>query len=131
MKILCTRRQARLVGGQLITSGSVGIEVDFEFSEDWQGTAKIAVFSGSGVTKDVILGEDRCIIPHECLEKHGGHLVVGVYGYRLEDDVKTIVIPTVYANIGKISPSRLLKSPRAFAEMLIAENLTAKTVIHQ
>lgn len=80
-----------------ITTGMVGKQVSFDFSAEWDGLVKTAVFEGSGVTKDVTLSGDTAVIPHECLTAPGGMLRVGVFGTD-----GTIQTPTVYTDIGQI-----------------------------
>lgn len=83
--------------GELITTGDVGKEVRFDFSDDWSGYAKTVVFEGSGVAKDVFLTSDRCAIPPECIVIPGGVLRCGVYGVRGD-----LVTTTAYCEIGRI-----------------------------
>lgn len=83
--------------GDYITSGEVGKEVEFDFSDDWIGYAKTAVFEGSGVVKDRLLTSDRCVIPAECIVIPGSVLRCGIYGVRGD-----LVTPTIYCEMGKI-----------------------------
>lgn len=83
--------------GEYITSGEVGKEVEFDFSDDWIGYAKTAVFEGSGVVKDRLLTSDRCVIPAECIVIPGSVLRCGIYGVRGD-----LVTPTIYCEMGKI-----------------------------
>ncbi len=82
---------------EYITTGQVGQEIIFEFSEAWDGFSKTAVFKGSGVKKDALLVSDRCEIPHECLTVPGDVLMVGVYGVKGDK-----VTPTIYCIIDRI-----------------------------
>lgn len=95
---ICTRK-AFVVETQLLTSGSVGIEVEFSFSDAWDDLNKVAVFRGSGANIDMVLTGDSCTVPPEVLAQPGGHLMIGVYG---TNGAGTIVIPTVWANAGPI-----------------------------
>lgn len=92
LSALCSKTNA-----DRITTGLVGQEVHFDFSEHWAGMVKTAVFEGSGITKDQMLESDRCTIPPECLKVPGGMLTVGIYGVG-EDEIR----PTVYCEIGRI-----------------------------
>lgn len=98
IKIRINTRNATLVEKETITSGSVGIAVHFEFSDDWEGLAKTAVFSDGTITKDVVLTTNECFIPPECLTTEGRSLRIGIYGTNDEN----IVIPTIYCWIGQI-----------------------------
>ena len=83
-----------------VTSGSVNAyEVRFEFSEDWDGLTRTAVFKGGGETRSVLLGEDgRCVIPWEVLQAPMTPLEAGVRGARGGE----IVLPTGWACLGMI-----------------------------
>ena len=83
-----------------ITSGSVNVySARFEFSPDWEGLTRTAVFSAGGEPVSVLLDETgQCVIPWEALTKSGVRLRAGVYGTRDGDTV----LPTVWADCGVI-----------------------------
>lgn len=87
---------------EVLTSGSANIcHVRFEFSEDWAGLTRTAVFKGSGETRSVLLTENNeCVIPWETMKKPMGLLEAGVCGTRDTD----IILTTVLANLGMILP---------------------------
>jgi len=87
-------RDAIYVSDDLITSGSVGIPVTFNLSEEFDGLSAIAVFEGSGVRIDVALMGNTCVVPHEVVATAGGYLRIGIYA---SNSAGTIVIPTVWA----------------------------------
>ena len=91
------KASCRKSSGERITTGMVGKTVSFDFSAEWDGLVKTAVFECSGVKKDVTLSGDTAVIPHECLTAPGGMLRVGVFGTD-----GTIQTPTVYTDIGQI-----------------------------
>lgn len=94
------KRYATCSSDDRLTTGSVGVEVVFHFSDDWAAApARIAVFRGSGVSVDVALLEDSCTVPPEVLTQPGSTLSIGVYG---TDGAGKVVIPTVYAEAGRI-----------------------------
>ena len=107
-----------------ITAGSVGLQVRFRFSEDWEGLTRTAVFRGSGASLDAALLTDSCQVPHEVLAQAGGHLKIGVFG---TGDQGQRVTPTVWADAGEIregaSPAEQEETPAA--ESLIQQLLTA------
>lgn len=74
-------------------SGSVGIyRASFEFSPDWNGLVKTAVFRSREATREQLLdGDDSCIVPWEPLQEPGW-LEVGVYGVS-----GTTRLPTYWA----------------------------------
>lgn len=96
------KTQLALRQREQLTSGSVNVcPVRFEFSSDWDGLARTAVFRGSGAAISVLLDETgECGIPWEVLRVPGYHLEAGVYGTRGE----AVVLPTVWADLGKILP---------------------------
>lgn len=83
-----------------LTSGSVNIyRVRFEFSGDWEGMAKTAVFKAGNKVVSVLLPESgEVIIPWEVLASQGRELFTGVYGTIGGD----VVLPTVWASLGTI-----------------------------
>ena len=99
IKFFANQRSASCVTDDKITTGSVGIEVRFVFSEEWNGLYKTAVFRGSDTAVDVLITGDACAVPPEVLTTPGGDLTIGVYG---TDGTGALVIPTVYADAGRI-----------------------------
>lgn len=100
IQISADRQRARCVRSaeERITTGLTGKAVTFRFGAGWENvTARTAVFEGSGVTKDCLIGNGEAVIPHECLTVPGGVLRCGVYG--VEGDRQT---PTIYAELGQI-----------------------------
>ena len=85
---------------ELLTSGSVNAyQVLFEFSPDWDGLERTAVFRSSKKSVSVLLGADgECKIPWEVLSFHGQRIYAGVCGTRGGD----LVLPTVWADLGTV-----------------------------
>jgi len=82
-----------------VTSGSVNVyPVRFEFSADWDGLEKTAVFQAGCVEKAVPLTGGTCSVPAQVLTEPGRFLMAGLYG-RLG---ATTALPTVWANLGLI-----------------------------
>lgn len=83
-----------------VTSGSVNVYlVQFEFSEDWDGLSRTAVFQADGEPVSMLLDESStCSIPWEVLAKPGVRLRAGVYGTKGTE----IVLPTIWADLGEI-----------------------------
>lgn len=99
LKLKVNLRHATLESSELITSGSVGMKIQFEFSSEWDGLSRTAIFSNGVKAKCSILSDDNiCLIPPECLEIPGRKLIVGIYGTNGDD----IVIPTVFRPLGRI-----------------------------
>lgn len=82
-----------------VTSGSVNIyTARFDFSSDWQGMTRKAVFKAGAVSRAVLLDESgECVIPWEVLTSHGQMLMAGVFGTLDE-----IALPTTWALLGNI-----------------------------
>lgn len=100
MKVLFNIRDGFLVEQETVTQGSVGIPITFEFSEEWNGLAKEAVFQAGAVSIAVpLLESNETVIPWEVCENAHEFLQVGVKGVN---DTATVVIPTVWCDIGLV-----------------------------
>ena len=100
IKIEVTGNIARVIERPAkITSGTVGLPVEFTFDSQWDDLTKMAVFRAGNIIKDVVNPGDGTTVPWEVLEKPGQWLSVCVYGSN-EDG--TIVIPTIWANVRPI-----------------------------
>lgn len=67
------------------------LEAQFNFkTDDWQGVTKTAVFENAKtkVIKDVILVNDKCLVPWEVLEGNSS-IKVSVYGVSLSEKITT------------------------------------------
>lgn len=86
---------------EAVTSGSVNAyEARFDFSQEWDGLEKTAVFRAGERSVSIRLDEDRaCVIPWEVLRRPGVRLHAGVYGTRNGGET---VLPTVWAELGAI-----------------------------
>ena len=72
-----------------IQNAATPYPVEFAFSKDWDGFAKTAFFEAGGVSMAVVLSEDKCDIPGECLKKGGIPLKIAVYGVKGEERKST------------------------------------------
>ena len=99
-QLYANKTQLTVRAREPLTSGSVNTYIArFEFSPDWEGLTKTAVFKAGNEVRSVLLGADgQCTIPWEVLSSHGRQLTAGVCGTRGTD----MVLPTVYANLGTI-----------------------------
>lgn len=81
------------------TSGSVNVyAARFEFSPDWNGLTRKAVFKAGKESQTVLLDESgQCVIPWEVLTSHGQPLMAGVFGAADET-----ALPTTWAPLGTI-----------------------------
>lgn len=97
------------------TSGSANVyTVQFEFSPDWEGLTRTAVFKAGAASQSVPLGgSNTCTIPWEVLERYHPltQLQAGVYGTRGGEEV----LPTIWASLGTIqegaAPGENVRSP--------------------
>lgn len=82
-----------------VTSGSVNVyRARFEFSDDWEGLTRKAVFQAGGKKVSVLLDESGvCDVPWEVLEKPMVPLEAGVYGTQNDT-----ALPTTWANLGTV-----------------------------
>ena len=85
---------------ETLTSGSINVyQVRFEFSPDWEGLERTAVFRAGTESRSVPLDDSGvCEIPWEVLASQGRRLSAGVYGTQ----GASLVLPTVWADLGAI-----------------------------
>lgn len=84
---------------EVLTSGRVGLQCEFTFSSEWDGLIKTATFEGAESADVAMLTGNVVTVPRECMSSPGAKLRVGVCGMNEAGD---IVIPTVWANAGRI-----------------------------
>lgn len=99
-ELYADKNKLTLLERESVTSGSVNVYLArFEFSEDWEGLKRVAVFQASDKTRNVLLGPGgTCVIPWELLQRPEYQLKAGVYG-ELDGE---IVLPTIWENLGVI-----------------------------
>lgn len=93
------KNKLEVLGREPITSGSVNVYMArFEFSPDWQGLTRKAVFKAGKESRAVLLDESgQCVIPWEVLTSHGQPLMAGVFGTADET-----ALPTTWVSLGTI-----------------------------
>ena len=84
-----------------ITSGTVGLPVEFTFDSQWDGLRKMAAFQAGAKDSLVDNITNETTVPWEVLETPGLRLNIGVYGVN-EDG--TIAISTIWVPVGIIQP---------------------------
>lgn len=94
-----TGTDARVEQAPVITSGTVGVPVQFTFDEGWDGFQKTAVFQAGGICRDVMDVKQSCTVPHEVLVEPYRTLRIGIYGVK-----GGTIFPTVWADAGQIVP---------------------------
>lgn len=103
VQITCSKAAAIAQGRELLTAHmSRIVAISFDFSPEWAGLSKTAVFTDGVTTVDVLDSEwtdgVATHIPHEVLTTAGRRVRVGVYG----TDGENVVLPTVWADLGTV-----------------------------
>lgn len=85
---------------ELMTSGSVNVNtVKFDFSADWEGLTKTAVFRAGEESHSILLDDtSQCEIPWEVLSSAEERVYAGVYGTRGQETV----LPTIWTSLGVV-----------------------------
>ena len=93
------KNRLRVREREALTSGSVNVyTARFEFSPDWEGLKRKAVFKAGKESRTVLLDETgECTVPWEVLGCHGLPLMAGVFGTQ-----DGTVLPTAGAGLGFI-----------------------------
>lgn len=100
IKIEVTGNIAKVIEKPLrITSGTVGLPVEFVFDSHWDNMTKVAVFNTGIVIKNMKIVDNATVVPIEALAVPGLNLSIGVYGVSEDGAVAT---PTVWASVGQI-----------------------------
>lgn len=95
---LCAEKnKLALLEWEPVTSGSVNVyDVRFEFSVDWEGLTKTAVFRAGDKSASVLLdASGQTAVPWEVLTTPGRRLEAGVYGTK----GAKVVLPTIWADL--------------------------------
>lgn len=82
-----------------ITSGTIGLPVEFTFDDQWDYLQKMAVFCAGAIKIPAELNESIAVVPWEVLVHEGYMLSIGVFGAN-EDG--TTAIPTIWTNVSVI-----------------------------
>lgn len=83
-----------MIEEEMLAAGMVGKQVQFVFSEDWDGLRKVAVYKAGDACCTTVDVETVDTIPAEVLACSLQRLQVGIYGIS-EDG--SVVTPTIYA----------------------------------
>lgn len=99
-KLYANKSQLTLREREPLTTGSVNVNtIRFEFSADWEGLTKTAVFRAGEESRSILLdGSGECMVPWEVLVSPHSRMFAGVYGTR----EKEVVLPTIWADLGVI-----------------------------
>lgn len=135
--VAANTRQAIVGQKEWITTGSSGIQVQFLFSDDWEGLSKFAVFRNAEIEESVIPialpSSNLTELPAEnCAAEYVDEKVyVGVYG---TDGIGHIIIPTIWVSLGVLKEGAAYEgmdppqpTPNMWAQILaIAQNAGAE-----
>ena len=131
IKITVTGANARVTEKPVITSGTVGLSVEFTFDESWDGLGKTAVFRAGSRSYPVSCVQSTAIVPWEVMEKSGVGLYVGVFG---ADEEGTVKIPTVWACVDTIAAGAQIPetvpaepTPNVYDQILTAVSKAVET----
>lgn len=90
MKIEIKESFPRLVEDASLVENSTDLyAVEFLFDEKWDGFTKTALFEAGNASIAVVLTDDKCTVPIECLKRGGVQLRVAVYGVKGEEHIST------------------------------------------
>lgn len=113
MKIAINDRHAVLVeDDSLVQNSKKNYQAVFSFDKSWAGFTKTVLFEAGSVSAAVVLTEDRCTIPTECLNLGGVMLQVGIYGVKGEERKATVwcqtsrILPSGGLDLGQTNPSQ-------------------------
>ena len=121
IKVKVAGREATVTNCDPLTTGSIGIDVSFSFSEDWDGLARTAVFQAGDRQVDVFLTASSCAVPAQLLTEAGHQLLIGVYG---TDGIGELILASTYANAGRISiGAELSGNPPAESEPALIDQV--------
>ena len=99
IQLIVTGRKIRATVTEPITTGSVGMPVEVELSNEFDGLVAWLVFDAGYKSADIALTGEPVTVPPQVLRVAGAELKVGVYGAKADG---TIVIPTIWASCGTV-----------------------------
>lgn len=93
----------------ILASSSQILVAIFDFDEHWDGMTKTAIFTRNGVTKNVLLEDDACVVPDDVV-KNGG-FIVSVLGIIDDKILTTTNQCSVMLNMSGYLPGFTNKNP--------------------
>lgn len=103
MKIIVNAHTIEIDKTTIVNVGEYNVQTcQFQFSEEYNGLVKVALFSTCENTYQVNIVNDECFIPSEVLQEES-NITLGVYGYEVNGDelVKRYSPTPVYFAIDK------------------------------
>lgn len=99
IQLIVTGRKARATVTEPLTTGSVGVPVEVELSNEFDGLEAWLVFDAGYKSADIAITGKPVTVPPQVLRVAGAELKVGVYGAKPDG---TVVIPTIWASCGTV-----------------------------
>ena len=115
-------RTLSIVGVDYITSGSIGLEINFIFDDEWTGLTKTATFKAGKQSISMAITSNKCVIPHEVLSDPTKTLLIGVRG----TDGSQLVIPTIWESFEIHSGATLGENTSTPESITLVEQLAAE-----
>lgn len=84
MKLKVNKNEIKIIEKSILNDGEYKVnKCEFEFSKEYDGLIKKAVFSSDYKYYKMVVENDECDIPIEVLKK--GKIKIGVYAYKIEN----------------------------------------------
>lgn len=90
MQVIVDKHTVTIIKNEIVNEGEYNVQsCNFQFSSDYDGLPKIAIFKTGTVTKQIMLSGNTCITPEEVLQTTG-IVGLGVYAYQTDGDNLTL-----------------------------------------
>lgn len=90
MQVIVDKHTVTINKNEIVNEGEYNVQAcNFQFSSEYDGLPKIAIFKTDTVTKQILLSGDSCITPSEVLESTG---IVGLGVYAYENDGDNLIL---------------------------------------
>ena len=99
-KVYCNGTRAKCLREIELTEGMSGAPIEFEFSKEWDGLGKTAVFTSDGSRSRILDEDGKTTVPHEILTTAGMDVEVAVFSQR--EDGTTWPSPSLVCKIGQV-----------------------------
>ena len=132
MHLIVSGQSISIADNDMLVSGTIGeYTATFEFSSDWDGYAKTAVFEPVGGTpREVVLVDDACVIPWEVLQAECS-LKIGCYGTNGDRRRPTIYTPGRLVHHGAKQASASVEPTPDVYDQILEQEKTLKGLVDQ
>lgn len=100
-KVYCNGTRAKCLRDIELTVNMSGAPIEFEFSKEWDGLTKTAVFTSDGSRSRILDKDGKTTVPHEILTTVGMDVEAAVFAQR--EDGTTWPSPSLVCKIGQVS----------------------------